>query len=93
MYLYVWKKCLIGGFRRPYLTDSLLYITDFKRKQTDGGILCGMVPLDLQKAYITVNHSILLDKISVTGSSNMVIAWLNSCLTGRIQRVEIDVIN
>jgi len=55
--------------------------------------MCGMVPLDLQKAYITVNHSILLDKISVTGSSNMVIAWLNSCLTGRIQRVKIDVIN
>ncbi len=43
-----------------------------------------------QKAFDTVNHSILLDKLSVMGFSSKVIAWLNSYLTGRVQRVEID---
>ncbi len=52
--------------------------------------MCGMVLLDLQKAFDTVNHSILLDKLSVMGFSSKVIAWLNSYLTGRVQRVEID---
>ncbi len=52
--------------------------------------MCGMVLLDLQKAFDTVNHSILLDKLSVMGFSSKVITWLNSYLTGRVQRVEID---
>jgi len=52
--------------------------------------MCGMILMDLQKAFDTVNHSILLDKLSVMGFSSMVIAWLNSYFTGRIQSVEID---
>ncbi len=51
--------------------------------------MCGMVLLDLQKKFDTVNHSILLDKLSVEFSSK-VIAWLNSYLTERVQKVEID---
>ncbi len=51
--------------------------------------MCAMALLDLQKTFDTVNHSILLDKLSVEFSSK-VIAWLNSYLTGRVQRVEID---
>ncbi len=39
--------------------------------------------------FDTVNHSILLDKLSVKFSSK-VIAWLNSYLTERVQKVEID---
>ncbi len=52
--------------------------------------MCGMVLLDRQKAFDTINHSILLDKLRVMCFSSKVIAWLSSYLTGRVQRVEID---
>ncbi len=91
---YLTKSSLIydfqSGFRKSHSTDtSLLYLTDFIRRQIDEGKMCGMVLLDLQKAFDTVNHSILLDKLSVMDFSSKVIAWFNSYLTGRVQRVEI----
>ncbi len=73
-----------------YLIRLILYLTDFIRRQIDEGKMCGMVLLDLQKAFDTVNHSILLDKLSVMGLSSKVIAWFNYYLNGRVQRVEID---
>ena len=46
-----------SGFRKTHSIDScLLYLTDFIRKEIDEGNLCGMVLLDLQKAFDTVNH-------------------------------------
>ncbi len=61
---YLTKSSLIymfqSGFRKSHSTDtSLLYLTDFIRRQIDEGKMCGMVLLDLQKAFGTVNHSIL----------------------------------
>ncbi len=92
---YLTKSSLIymfqSGFRKSHSTDnSLLYLTDFIRRQIDEGKMCGMVLLDLQKAFDTVNHSILLDKLSVMGFSSKVITWFNSYLSERVQRVEID---
>lgn len=51
--------------------------------------MCGMVLLDLQKAFDTENHSILLDKLSVKSFLSTVTAWLASYLTGRVQRVQV----
>ncbi len=42
-----------------------------------------MVLLDLQKAFDTVNHSILLDKDGAMGSSDIVKSGLASYLSGR----------
>ncbi len=73
-----------SGFRKSHSTDTtLLYLTDFIRRPVDEGKMCGMVLLDLQKAFDPVHHSILLDELSV-------IAWFNSYLSERVQRVEID---
>ncbi len=92
---YLTKSSLIyvfqSGFRKSNSTDtSLLYLTDFIRRQIDEGKMCGMVLLDLQKAFDTVNHSIHLDKLSVMGFSSKAIAWFNYYLTGRVRRVKID---
>ena len=61
MYEYVNKQGLMydfqSGFRKTHSTDScLLYLTDFIRKEIDEGNQCGMVLLELQKAFDTVNH-------------------------------------
>ncbi len=45
--------------------------------------------LYLQKAFDTVNHSILLDKVNALGFSCTVKSWLASYLTGRVPKVEV----
>lgn len=84
------NRLIYDFHRRSYSTDTcLIYSTYIIRKQTDESNLCGMVLLDLQKAFDTENHSILFDKLSVKCFSSIVIAWLASYLTGRVQRVEV----
>jgi hypothetical protein len=41
-----------SGLRKAHSTDTcLLYLTDFIRKEVDKGIFCGMVLIDLPKAF------------------------------------------
>ena len=50
-----------SGFRKNHLTDtSLAYLTDKILTGFDSGLLAGMTLIDLQKAFDTINHDILL---------------------------------
>ena len=49
-----------------------------------GMFSCGVF-IDLQKAFYTVNHSILLHKLSHYGIHGIVNDWLSSYLSNRIQ--------
>ena len=49
-----------------------------------------MVDLDLQKAFDTVNHKILLGKLKAAGLADSSIKWFDSYLTGRNQVVDVD---
>ena len=46
-------------------------------------IYTGMVLIDLQKAFDTIDHGILLDKMNCLGFSNSTVVWIKSCLTNR----------
>ena len=56
----------------------------------DKGHLVGMILLDLQKAFDTVDHGILLMKMEAPGFSQDVIRWFRSYLSDRRQLVELS---
>ena len=81
---------LQSGFRPSFSTDScLIQMSDFIRKQQDKGYYTGMVILDLQKAFDTVNHKILLDKLRAMGVRRIAVQWFKFYLSGREQLVNI----
>ena len=64
---FVTKKNILykfqSGFRKFYSTDSCLsYLQDKVAKGFDSGLLTGMILIDLQKAFDTVDHIILIEK-------------------------------
>ena len=77
-----------SGFRHGYSTDTcLIYLTDFIRSQIDKGHYVGMLLLDVQKAFDSVNHEILCYKLECMGIKS---DWFKSYLSDRKQLVSID---
>ena len=53
-----------SGFRNNHSTDLFLsFLNDKILKGFDNGVYTGMILTDLQKAFDTINHKILLDKL------------------------------
>lgn len=75
------------GFRKGFSTESAL--TNFADEvllNLEKGKLCGAVFLDLTKAFDTVDHGILLSKLSAIGLSGNSLKWFQSYITERRQR-------
>ena len=51
--------------------------------------MTGMILIDLQKPFDTIDHDMLLKKLSAIGFSNHTIDWLKSYLSNRLFRVNI----
>ena len=54
----------------------------------DEGLLTGMILIDLQKAFDTINHEFLLQKLEAVRFSDQSIRWFTSCLCDQIFLVE-----
>ena len=79
-----------SGFRKKYSTDSCLaLLTDKVAKGFDSGVYTGMILIDLQKVFDTIDHEILLEKMSFVGFSKQVIDWFRSYLSNRTFKVKI----
>ena len=77
---------LQSGFRSKYSTDTcLIYLLDYIRSNNAKGLYTGMIMLDLQKAFDTVDHNILCNKLKVMGIES--IDWFKSYLSDRVQFV------
>ena len=58
----------------------LSFLTDKILKEFDEGLLTGMVLIDLQNAFDTINHEILLKKLEAIGFSDQCMQWFRSYL-------------
>ena len=62
-----------SGFRKFHSTNCCLsYLQDEVSKGFDSGLLTGMILIDLQKAFDTIGHKILIEKMKCMGFSNAV---------------------
>ena len=79
------------GFRSKHSTDhALIQITENIKNALDNGkYVCGVF-IDLQKAFDTVNHDILIDKLSYYGIRGLSNQWFKSYLSNRKQYVSIN---
>ena len=76
-----------SGFRKAYSTDTcLINLTDQIKLDMSKGLYVGMVLIDLQKAFDTVDHEILCKKLKSMGINST--EWFQSYLGGRNQVVE-----
>ena len=84
------NKLLSGkqfGFRKGLSTISALTsFADEVLLNMEQGRLCGAVFLDLTKTFDTVDHQILLSKLSAYGFSGNSLQWFRSYITDRKQR-------
>ena len=88
------KHCLFNesqyGFREQRSTEhAILDIVNKIQSNMDKGMFSCGVFIDLQKAFDTVNHSILLHKLSHYGIRGTVDDWFSSYLSNRIQTTQV----
>ena len=71
-----------SGFRKFYSTDSCLsYLNNKITTGFESGLFTNMILIDLQKALDTINHDILIKKMTFLGFSEETTNWFKSYLT------------
>ena len=80
-----------SGFRKFHSTNTSLshlsnqIITNFEK-----GMMTGMILIDLQKAFDTLDHKVLCEKLPFLGFDSSSIFWIHSYLKDRQFYVNID---
>ena len=79
------------GYRKNQSTnDAATILVDDIREMVDNGQLVGAVFIDLSKAFDTLSHDMMLEKLSSYGIQNGELLWFTDYLFCRQQFVQID---
>lgn len=80
-----------SGFRSMHsTTTALLEATNTWSLNIDNGLLNGVIFIDLKKAFDTINHEILISKLSNYGLDMNSLGWFKSYLSDRAQRCTVN---
>ena len=80
-----------SGFGTKHSTDLCLsYLNNKILKGSDNGIFTGMIIIDLQKAFDTIDHNILLEKLKAISFCNDTVNFFHPDLTDRAFLVSIE---
>ena len=73
-----------SGFRKNHSTNfSLSYLSDKISSGFDAGKFTGMILIDLQKAFDTIDHSVLITKLRALNFGDETVSWFESYLSNR----------
>lgn len=79
-----------SGNKKHHSTETLnILVSDALLDAMDNKKLSALILLDLSKAFDSISHSILLQKLSYIGASREAVNWFRSYLSGRTQMVRI----
>ena len=96
VYSYLTENCLLSkfqsGFRSKHSTvTALIQMCDEWLENMDNGKLNGVIFLDIKKAFASINHRVLLNKMKKHfGISSIELKWFESYLPIREQQCSID---
>ena len=77
--------------RKNYSTEqAILELTDNLKMKIDNNEAICSIFLDLSKAFGTVNHQILLQKLYRYGIRGVPLQWFKSYLESRTQNVDVE---
>ena len=92
VYGYLTDNCMLSkfqsGFRSKHSTvTALIQMCDKWLENMDNGKLNGVIFLDIKKAFDSINHGILLNKMKIGfGISSIELKWFESYLSNREQQ-------
>lgn len=77
------------AYRKGHSTiTSLAEVTNYIYKEIDKGLIVGMASIDLSKAFDSIIHSQLLQKLTNIGMGTMTVKWIESYLSNRTQKTK-----
>ena len=80
-----------SGFRANHSTEtSLMHVKNEWVRNMDVGLINGVLFLDLQKAFDTINHTILLSKLECYGVGGLPLLWFHLYLKNRKQICKVN---
>ena len=80
-----------SGYRPLHSTSTcLIDVTNRLLQNIDRGRLTGMIFLDLTKAFDTIDHDVMLNKLLDLGFSDTALVWFRAYLSNRTQSVRVN---
>lgn len=82
------------GFRSSYSTqDAILSLYNFILRTFENKEKCACVFFDLTRAFETVDHNLLVDKLENYGIRGPALSWIKTYLSNRSQKVSLTLNN